>query len=96
MLGDPELTRGLEPLTPCLQGRCSTIELRQQNMWHMRSALQEGPFTGERTLDCTKGFPPSVPHPTMRDMLVDHPRLDTPAFFLGVGCPVPFKSTMDP
>src|ERR1700733_13155435 len=26
---DDELTRGLEPLTTCLQNRCSTIELRQ-------------------------------------------------------------------
>ncbi len=26
----PELSVGIEPTTPCLQGRCSTIELRQQ------------------------------------------------------------------
>src|SRR5437868_15217606 len=25
----PLLARGLEPLTPCLQGRCSAVELRQ-------------------------------------------------------------------
>ncbi len=30
---DSELTMGIEPATTGLQNRCSTIELRQQNIW---------------------------------------------------------------
>ncbi len=37
---EPELTKGLEPPTTCLQRRCSTIELRQQSYteWSYRDS----------------------------------------------------------
>ena len=73
----PELAMGIEPITFCLQGRCSTLELRQQNYScffyrvHTRPPIRREPYMGRRR-NCQEVFPHPPAH--LMPNLAVHPK----------------------